>query len=380
MVDGPTRVDVALVSNGRIPWDALDDLDRDDGDDRIVAQALNALVDDRARLEILSHDMRPRDAAVTHGMRATKLSEEWLREPEPTPDERDRTRLENELRILRSEQPQIEITITTVESPPWQRSLVEPASADQLEVIERGLHRRAPVPPSRDPLGMGFTFHDSDADYSLAERLAKWRKRLKESDLPKMHLGLEKLHAQHRVRIEVSNVGHIAAQGLSLEIKSGNATIHSIPYEVLVFGKPPPQPRNRFLGSLRNMPVHDFRSVHRPEPFTFYEEEEGPGALVSWSCASFRQGKSFTVEVSVEIEARTGARAQIEAVATAANMKGEVRSQLLVPIVDATLKFEEAVDVDRRVLLAPLAYAGPPNAEYRELRWYRNDGTIIDLS
>lgn len=58
---GPPRVDVALVANSRIDWDALDDLDRDDGDDRIVAQALHARVDNRARLELFSHDMRPRD-------------------------------------------------------------------------------------------------------------------------------------------------------------------------------------------------------------------------------------------------------------------------------------------------------------------------------
>jgi hypothetical protein len=311
-------------------------------------------------------------------MRASKLKEEWLREPEPTPEDRERTRLENELRILRTEQPRIEIAIAPVKPAPWQRTIVEPASAEQIAAIERALHRKAPIPPGRDPFGMGISLHDPSADYSLADRLATWRKRLKESDLPEMHLGLEKLHAQHRVRVEVSNVGHIAAQSLSLEIRSGNATIHSIPYDVLIFGKPPPQPRSPLWHSLRNMPVHDLRSGHRSEPFTFYEEEEGPGALVSWSCASFRQDKSFTVEVSVEIEARTGARAQIEVVATAANMKGDVRSQLLVPIVDARLKFEEAVDVDRRVLLAPLAYDGPPDAEDDDLRWYRNDGTIVD--
>ena len=53
-----------------------------------MAQALNALIDDPTRVVLLSHDMRPRDAAATHGLRAMKLPETWLREPEPTPDQK----------------------------------------------------------------------------------------------------------------------------------------------------------------------------------------------------------------------------------------------------------------------------------------------------
>lgn len=86
----PPRVDVALVANGRIDWEAFYDLDRGDGDDRVVTQALHARVNDLTRLELLSHDTRPRDGAITHGLGAIKLPEHWLREPEPSPDERER--------------------------------------------------------------------------------------------------------------------------------------------------------------------------------------------------------------------------------------------------------------------------------------------------
>ena len=82
------KVDVATMSNRRIDWDMLDDLDRADGDDRIVAQALNAIVDNPGRLVLLSHDIRPRDAAQSHGLAARKLPESWLREPEPSPEQR----------------------------------------------------------------------------------------------------------------------------------------------------------------------------------------------------------------------------------------------------------------------------------------------------
>ncbi len=94
------RIDVALLANRRIDWDSLDDLDRDDGDDRIVAQALNAILDEPSRLIVLSHDMRPRDGTLTHGLRAVKLPESWLREPEPSPEQRRITELEGKVRLL----------------------------------------------------------------------------------------------------------------------------------------------------------------------------------------------------------------------------------------------------------------------------------------
>jgi PIN domain len=96
IVEQPVRIDLAYVAAGQIDWFSLDDLDRENGDDLIVAQALNALVDDPTRVEIMSFDSRPRAAARRHGMRALKPDESWLLEPEPSPTKRRVAELEQE--------------------------------------------------------------------------------------------------------------------------------------------------------------------------------------------------------------------------------------------------------------------------------------------
>ncbi|MER9819158.1 hypothetical protein [Mesorhizobium sp. M0129] len=45
LVAEPVRVDIAYVPAGRPDWDRLDDLERENGDDLIVAQALHAKID-----------------------------------------------------------------------------------------------------------------------------------------------------------------------------------------------------------------------------------------------------------------------------------------------------------------------------------------------
>lgn len=370
---GPPRVDVALVGNARIDWDTLDDLDRDDGDDRIVAQALHALVEDRTRLELLSHDMRPRDGAITHGLRAVKLPEHWLRAPEPSPDARERARLERELQVLRTEQPTIKVRVEAITPLPWRNLVVEPASDEQREAIQSYILRTAPRQDREDGLG----FSSMARDYSFDDRKGKWRERLIEQDLPAMHLGLQRLHAQHRVRISIENVGVITAEGLSLEVRSGNTQLHSRPYYVFVFGRPAPHPRF-FHDPLRHMNYGRLGPASRHEPFTFYTEEEGPGPVLIWSCSSFRQEKSFEVELSVELGTGTIGKAQIEAVVTAQNMKGDVRAQLLAPVVDGRIAFAEAVDPATRRIVADLAFDPLDGIERDDdVRWICNDGSVM---
>lgn len=373
LLAGPPRVDVALVANARIDWDALDDLDRDDGDDRIVAQALNARVDDPTRLELLSHDMRPRDGAITHGLGAVKLPEHWLREPEPSPDERERARLERELRVLRTEQPAIRVRVEAITPTPWRKLLVQPASEEQTAAIQNAILRAAPRQDDADEFGIASL----SRDHSFDDRKRKWRERLVARDMPAMHLGLQRLHAQHRVRITIENVGPITAEGLSLEVRSGNTELHSEPYSVLVFGRPAPRPR-LFHDPLRHMDLGRLGPASRHEPFTFYTEEEGPGSVLTWSCSSFRQEKSFEVEVSVALQPGTSGKAQIEAVVTARNMKGDERMQLLVPIVDATMRFDEAVDPGTLRLVADLPF-DPLDGLRRDddVRWIGSDGSVV---
>jgi hypothetical protein len=59
-------------------------------------------------------------------------------------------------------------------------------------------------------------------------------------------------------------------------------------------------------------------------------------------------------------------------------MKGDVRAQLIAPIVDETVRFDEAVDPATRRLIADLAF-DPFNGiqGHDDVRWIRWDGSVV---
>ncbi|MBP2513802.1 hypothetical protein [Sphingomonas sp. PvP018] len=368
--EGP-RVDVALMRNAPIDWAAHDDLDRDDADDRIVAQILNALVDDRSRLELLSRDMRPRDAARANDLAATRLPEHWLLDVAPAPEKLELARLQRELRTATADQPVLTVAVEALGDRPWTRTTVLPATEQDRTKIQNWILEANPAPR----VTSGFNPHGLLEDSSLSDRYDDWRDRLVQTDLPAMHDGLTRLYSQHRLRVTVRNVGPISAEGLSFEIRSGNAVLHAAPYSVRAFGESAPEPEG-YLERLGRLPMADMASSRRDEPFTVYEEITASGSVLSWSCRSFRQERSLSLEISVELLKRTGSKAQIEAVVTAANLKGDVRAQAFVEVDQRTVGFSDAYDADGGRNRIPLPYAARRGDG--DILVFRNDGSVID--
>lgn len=365
---GPVRVDVALTASTRIDWEALDDLDRDNADDRIVGQALHALVDHPSRIEVLSHDMRPRDAAARHGLTARRLPDEWLLPPEPSPHERRMRELAEENRILRENQPRLRAAIDWKSPPPFRRLSVTPLDEQQVQAAAEALQRRHPA-----PLQLPHYAVDPGHDFGHRDRHGTWLTRLLRDDLPMAHAGLARLLSQHVVSVTVSNVGEIAAADLSVEITCRDATVHAAPFLVSVFGPPAPKPISPFNRAL-NMPT--FKPAARHDPFAFYDDVEGPGEMVSWSCTDFRQGRDTTFDVSIDLHGTTAAAIQIEVRLTCSNMKGDLIERTTIPVEDVQQDAGTLVDPSKPALLvAPSFTEGMTKERFADLVRYRNDGT-----
>ncbi len=119
-------------------------------------------------------------------------------------------------------------------------------------------------------------------------------------------------------------------------------------------------------------PVHQSR-----EPFTFYWDDEGPGSHLLLSCASFRQEKTYEVELSVELVASCSPKAQVEAVVTASNLKGDARARLLVDVQAVTLAFDEVFDaaqVQSKIAL-PFQFTQSPDGDQSI---FRNSGPFYE--
>lgn len=360
-------VDVATVAHRTIDWAALDGLERDNGDDRIVAQSLNALVDRPDELVLLSHDMRPREAAKTYGMKAVRLPESWLKEPELSPHDKRLAELEAKLKVLEADQPQLKVEIEIIVPEPWKYHEVASPTAGQVDAMLRKELANAPQQSRRGALDIGL-----DYDHSHKDRLVAWEENMRQ-DIPLMHKGLTKLYSQYRIRVKVENVGSIPAENFSIEIRSGNAVLHSIPYSVLVTGPTPPHPRPFYMRT----PAFNASElqISRREPFRFYWDERGPGKYVIQSCASLRQGKKHVVELSVELRSGTSLKAQIQAIATASNMKGDVQEQKIVDVSHVAVPFDDVFDaVEGKIKMRPLVDF-PEDLEWCDFTWFRNGGT-----
>jgi hypothetical protein len=360
------RVDVATVPNGKIDWGALESLDHDDPDDRIVAQAINAMVDDRDRIVLLSHDMRPRDAAWIHGLTAKKLPESWLREPEPSRHDKRLKELEAKLKVAEADQPKLNVRVEAISPEPWSFNQVTQPTEGQVEAILQKKLSEAPQKERRGPFDTGLSY-----DYTYGRRLAAWKRGLSQ-DIPIMHKGLTRIFSQYRIRVIVKNIGPIPAENLSLEVRSGNAVLHSEPYWVLFAGEPTPHPMP-FPAHLPRLHARDFQTFQR-EQFSFYWDESDPGDHLIQSCASFRQGKEHVVDLSVELIADTTEKAHIEAILTASNMKGDVRNKLLVDVSAVTLAFDDIVDPDTTDLRARPLVDMMDSQRFAQFKWFRNGG------
>ena len=144
LTEEPVRIDMAYVPAGRIEWVRLEDLERDNGDDRIVAQAMHALVDDPARVEVMSFDSRPRAAARRHGLNAIKPDESWLLDPEPSPTDRRVAELEQRVRLLQASEPQLRIGIRMLHEPPLVRFRLAPLPAETVDPVTRMILAKHP--------------------------------------------------------------------------------------------------------------------------------------------------------------------------------------------------------------------------------------------
>ena len=364
-VCSPPDVDIALVTNGRVDWSKHDDLDPANGDDCIVAQALNARVDDPSRIVILSYDMRPRHAATTNGLKAVKLPESWLRDREQSPHEKRINELEKKVLLLSADQPELVVTIEVSSPRPWQYRDVSEPSPEQIAEL-RESHRGVSERPALDR----FSAFTPELDYSFNERFARW-KNTTDRNLPLIHRGLSRYLSQQRVRICLKNVGVISAENVELKIASGNSLIHSMPFFVLATGGSAPTPRPAHWNSLSYLG----KSLNQPrEQFEFYCDEQGPGRQVVYSCALFRHEKRFEIEVTIELLRGSSPKTHVEVNASATNMKARAHAAATVDVLIAETPFIDAFDFAGRRPRVPSHFDMSLKASKR-YRYFQNDGS-----
>ena len=200
---------------------------------------------------------------------------------------------------------------------------------------------------------------------------------MKAIDVPNIHLGVARQFSQYGFEVTIENFGVLAAEHVTVELRSGNAVLHDRPYVVDVFGPPPPSTQSDFLTNIPRL-SHNLARIDR---MSFgIEESEDPDVQIEYRCQDFRHGRVQTLTAVIEPIERTGEAAHIEVRVTAGNMRGEVVERLIVPATERERPLGELIDLDNlqfreappiRDLLLPLLQGHDSD----EIGRFRNDGT-----
>lgn len=100
-----------MATCSRIPWNDYDELDPDDGDSRIVAEALNVRNVTSQNRILISHDIKPLAYARGRDLPVHQASDNWLRGPEPSPKDKEIQRLKQQVAQYKKDEPTFKISI-----------------------------------------------------------------------------------------------------------------------------------------------------------------------------------------------------------------------------------------------------------------------------
>ena len=313
---GPPIVDIGIAACDRIDWDSLDDLDPEMPDARVVAQMLCARGVSPDHKLLLSHDINPIAMASRHGLKTRKMPDHWLLEPEPSPSEKEMSKLKARLRQLESTAPEVQASVTFEVGAPLQLYQVHPLSDKrQSELVDRILVEN-PKPEHRVHFNLALGYNSS-----LDERYEKYRNSMVPRHAATLHRRLETHYGQVPFLLRIENVGHVQAENLVLALTAIGGNIHNRFVCYPLFGPMAPQPKVYD-------PLESVRRFEIPRPVGRHEMEFAVaphrGEAIELHCADFRQGREWQFQGIALIDPHQGSPFKLHVSVTASNLRGAV--------------------------------------------------------
>ena len=342
------RVELALAKPGRIPWDDYDELDPQDGDARIVAEALHARDIEHDQKVIVSHDIKPIAYATGRDLRAVHVSDSWLRPPEPSPHDRRMQQLKQQVKELQSTEPELEIELAYSGDQPVKLYKIAELTSEEREKLVSTINGINPRPARPN----GFSLHLSALDDpSYYHRWDEYLDKTIPAFAKDFSAKMEAMFNQRRFRLTVKNTGTIRADRLVVELKTSEGWINDRWKFALPTGPKPPRERS-FLDHMPNIHSHIRPRVGRHE----IEYVEGPdyARRVVVNCEDFRHGDSWTLEGILFLEASSLASVNVTARVTAANLHGSPSSSLTLEKSVESVHASSLIDMDELKVIGPL--------------------------
>jgi len=345
------RVEIALADCTRIDWEQYPELDRDEPDARVVAQALSAQGPSSEARVVVSQDIRPLHLARRHGLKIHQVSETWLRPKEVSEAEKKAASLQRQLDAMKDREPQLSLHLSTSQ-PSVDVHRIQALSPDERRAIQETIFRLNPMPKQEHS---GLTPIMGDYDHTLGERYTKWECDKVPHFVRDYERRIELNYGQLKIRFRIENRGQVPAESLLIRLTATGGWLNEKYVLASPSGPSAPRPKPQY-----NKPrtLHDsFRSMAQPGKHEFVVLDDPKQSVeVQIACADFRHGLTYEYAVIGRADPHAD-EFRIDAVVTAANLYGEAKTSIVVPrnlkdsfvadLIDmSTMRFKQRPDMD----------------------------------
>jgi len=319
------RVEIALADCTRIDWEQYPELDRDEPDARVVAQALSAQGPSSEARVVVSQDIRPLHLARRHGLKIHQVSETWLRPKEVSEAEKKAASLQRQLDAMKDREPQLSLHLSTSQ-PSVDVHRIQALSPDERRAIQETILRLNPMPKQEHS---GLTSIMGDYDHTLGERYTKWECDKVPHFVRDYERKIELNYGQLKIRFRIENRGQVPAESLLIRLTATGGWLNEKYVLASPSGPSAPRPKPQY-----NKPrtLHDsFRSMAQPGKHEFVVLDDPKRSVeVQIACADFRHGLTYEYAVIGRADPHAD-EFRIDAVVTAANLYGEAKASFVVP-------------------------------------------------
>lgn len=345
------RVELALSLAALIPWERHDDLDPNDGDSCIVAEAMHARGMNENGKMIVSHDIKPIYLAANNNMRTLHVSDDWLRHAEPSPADKEVQRLKGRLAEYEAKEPEFVISIEMLDCEPVPTVRIEELTDFERDRIERKIIMENPeYAQARSTYGLISGI--GSYDHSYGKRYKAYRKHIP-IFMNTYSQRLERLFNQARFRVMVVNAGNMQAENLLVEVSVSSGWLHDRFVWVSPGGPTVPSPRSLVLPHFTDPIIsprvlrHDFAFKDKPNCQTYF----------SVMCEDFRHGQKWAYDGIVGIDPRKP-ESIITVAVTASNFRGKAHEKKRIERKLQTMHVSKLIDLNSLKITAPTPIDG----------------------
>jgi hypothetical protein len=323
------RVELALAECRSVDWALVPDLDLDEPDSKIVAQVLCAEGPAVEARVVISQDIRPLHLARRHNLRIHQVGENWLRPKEVSESEKKAANFQRQINAMKSREPQLLPQLSTSQTT-VDAYRVKQISPDERRIIQETIIRLSPMPEQERSAPY---FLISDYDPSLEGRYTQWARSKVPHFIREYERKIELNFGQLKIRFWIENTGQVPAESLLIRLTATGGWFNEKYVLASPSGPSAPRPRRNSLIDIHfpRSQHESIRSVAQPGKHEFVLlEDPRRSTAVQIACADFRHGLAYEYTVVGRADPHAG-EFRIDAIVTAANLYGEVKTSIVVP-------------------------------------------------